>query len=93
MPPPRRRIAPTPVNNRAKTSMALHKIIREQQNLLKKAAMRKRMSGLVKTMIVNMYANSLARQRPSTSAYNIRSAVRNRGPSLRKRLFGNNNKK
>lgn len=91
MPPPtRRRIAPTPVNTRAMTSMALHKIMREQENLLKKAAMRKRMSGLVKTMIVNMYANALARQRPATS---VRSAVRNRGPSLRKRLFGNNNKK
>jgi hypothetical protein len=84
---PSRRIAPVPVNNRAKTSMAFYKIMKEQQNLLKKAATRKRMSGIVKTMIVNMYANEIARRRPGSS---VRSAVRNRGPSLRKRLFGNN---
>lgn len=96
--PPRRRIAPMPVNTTAMTSMALHKIMKEQRNLLKKAATRKRMTSMVKNMIVNMYANALARQRPSSlTAHNVRSAIPRgknlRGPNLRKRLFGNNNKK
>lgn len=96
MPP--RRITPVPVNTRAKTSMALHKLMKEQQNLLKKARSikmnRNRMSGIVKNMLTNAYMNALMRQRPtSLSAYNIRSAVKNRGPNIRKRLFGNRNNK
>lgn len=88
--PPRRRLAPVPVNNRAKTSMALYKVIKNQRNLLKQAATRKRMSGIVKSMIVSAYANTLARQRPSSAGV---FTVRNKGANLRKRLFGNRNKK
>lgn len=98
----RRRIMPIPVNRTAHISVALRKLIKEQENLLRQAKRRKldknKMSRVVKNMILAAYANSLARQRPtSVSAYNIRSAVprgRNlRGPNLRKRLFGNNNNK
>lgn len=86
----KRRIVPVPVNSRAKTSMALYKLIKEQENLLKRAKNRKRMTEIVKNMMVSAYANALERQRPSASAYNIRSA----GPkikrqNLKKRLFGN----
>ena len=92
--PPRRRIAPIPVNSRAMTSMALHKLMKEQGNLLKKARSvkmnRNRMSGLVKNMLAHAYMNALVRQRPVVSAYNVRSAVPNRGANIRKRLFGNN---
>lgn len=91
----RRRIAPIPVNRTAHISVALRKLIKEQENLLRQAKRRKmnknRMTGIVKNMIVAAYANSLARQRPNATAYEIRSAVprgRNlRGPNLRKRLF------
>lgn len=96
-----RRITPRPVNRTAHISVALRKLIQEQENLLREAKRRKldknKMSRVVKNMIVAAYVNSLMRQRPNVSAYNIRSAVprgRNlRGPNLRKRLFGNNNNK
>lgn len=91
-----RRIVPTPVNRTAHISMALRKLIKEQENLLKKARNRKRMSSIVKNMIVNMYANTLRRQRPAVNMYQVRSAVPRgknlhiRRENLRRRLFGNN---
>lgn len=37
----KRRIVPVPVNSHAKTSMALYKLIKEQENLLKRAKKQK----------------------------------------------------
>ncbi len=95
-----RRIIPRPVNTTAMTSMALRKLLAEQEMLLRKASRAKanknKMRAILKNMILMGYVNALARQRPtSASAYNVRSAIPRgknlRGPNLRRRLFGNNN--
>ncbi len=95
-----RRIVPRPVNTTAMTSMALRKLLTEQETLLRKAsrakANRNKMRSILKNMILMGYVNALARQRPVANAYNVRSAIPRgknlRGPNLRRRLFGNSNK-
>lgn len=92
-----RRIVPRPVNTTAMTSMALRKLLAEQEMLLRKASRAKanknKMRSVVKRMITNLYRDALMRQRPAASAYNVRSAIPRgknlSGPNLRKRLFGN----
>ncbi len=100
MTPIRRRLVPRPVNTTAMTSMALRKLLTEQEMLLRKArrakANRTKMRRVIETMIANLYRNALMRQRPVASAYIVRSAIPRgknlRGPNLRRRLFGNSNK-
>jgi hypothetical protein len=95
----KRRIVPKAVNKNAEMSLAFYHVLQNQNKLLRKAKRVKmnknRMTNAVKNVILTVYKNALAHQRPNASSYNIMRSVprgkNTRGPNLKKRLFGNRN--
>lgn len=89
-----RRLIATPVNNAARTSVALRRIANKERAMLRTGRNRVKGMKYLRKLIRDMYIASLLSSNPSVSNYQRRAATpagfKLSGLNLNKRLFRNN---